>query len=80
MSYYNETAVLEPADNQYFDLGPYLTGGISLAAQIFMMGALTLQMWKYFENHDTDSKSTKILVVVLFLMSTFQAATDFCVA
>ncbi|KAJ7649813.1 hypothetical protein FB45DRAFT_886067 [Roridomyces roridus] len=49
MSYYNETAVQLAIDNQHFynvNLGPFLTG---IAAQIFMMGCLTIQMWKYFE-------------------------------
>ncbi|KAJ6545044.1 hypothetical protein DFH09DRAFT_1172533 [Mycena vulgaris] len=74
---YNETAVLELANNQHFfdvNLGPFLSG---LAAQMFMMGCLTLQMWKYFEDHTSDSRSTKIFVVVLFSASTLQSITDF---
>ncbi|KAJ7467018.1 hypothetical protein FB451DRAFT_403429 [Mycena latifolia] len=74
---YNETAVLEQINNQHFfdvNLGPFLTG---LSAQMFMMGCLTLQMWKYFEDHSSDTRATKIFVVVLFLASLFQSATDF---
>ncbi|KAJ7472780.1 hypothetical protein FB451DRAFT_1250681 [Mycena latifolia] len=74
---YNETAILELINNQHFfnvNLGPFLTG---LAAQMFMMGCLSLQMWKYFEDHGSDTLGTKTYVVVLFLASAFQCATDF---
>ncbi|KAJ7649840.1 hypothetical protein FB45DRAFT_1075565 [Roridomyces roridus] len=91
---YNATAVEEIANNQRFfdlNLGPFLTG---ISVQIFMMGCLTIQMWKYFEVfvvnpsspgvsdvvgqfHDADPRTTKIFVVVLFLASALQCATDF---
>ncbi|KAJ7080332.1 hypothetical protein B0H15DRAFT_953532 [Mycena belliarum] len=44
---------------------------------MFMMGCLTLQMWRYFEDHGVDSRGTKAFVVILFLCSAFQCATDF---
>ncbi|KAJ6554096.1 hypothetical protein B0H10DRAFT_1231688 [Mycena sp. CBHHK59/15] len=75
---YNETAVLELIDNQHFynvNLGPFCVG---IAAQVYMMGILTLQMWQYFEEYASkDTRPIKALVVTLFFASTFQCATDF---
>ncbi|KAJ7485957.1 hypothetical protein FB451DRAFT_1392667 [Mycena latifolia] len=69
--------VLEGVADQHFynfNLGPFLTG---LTVQMYMMGVLTLQMWQYFEEHRSDTWPIRTLVIVLFLASTLQAATDF---
>ncbi|KAJ6615090.1 hypothetical protein B0H10DRAFT_2220722 [Mycena sp. CBHHK59/15] len=75
---YNETAVIGLIDNQDFynlNLGPFCVG---IAAQVYMMGILTLQMWQYFEEYASkDNRRIKALVVTLFFASTFQCATDF---
>ncbi|KAJ6586456.1 hypothetical protein DFH09DRAFT_1143423 [Mycena vulgaris] len=64
------------ADQQFYDinLGPFLCG---LAAQMFMTGVLTLQMWKYFEDNGKDPWPMKTFVSALFAASIFQSGTDF---
>ncbi|KAJ7649837.1 hypothetical protein FB45DRAFT_1049998 [Roridomyces roridus] len=61
---YNATAVEELGKSQDF-------------INIFMMGCLTIQMWRYFEFHEADPRTTKAFVIVLFLASALQCATDF---
>ncbi|KAJ7136829.1 hypothetical protein C8R44DRAFT_948514 [Mycena epipterygia] len=71
----NVAPILSGIDQHFYDanLGPFLSG---LAAQMFMMGVLTLQMWKYFEDHGKDPWTIKALVITMFCASTLQFATD----
>ncbi|KAJ6586468.1 hypothetical protein DFH09DRAFT_1359781 [Mycena vulgaris] len=71
--------VLEGIADQHFynlNLGPFLCG---LAAQMFMTGVLTLQMWKYFEDHGKDPLLMKTFVTAMFAASALQSVTDFAI-
>ncbi|KAJ6586466.1 hypothetical protein DFH09DRAFT_1143443 [Mycena vulgaris] len=66
------------ADQHLFNinLGSFLCG---LAAQMFMTGVLTLQMWKYFEDHGKDPLLMKTFVTAMFAASALQSVTDFSI-